>query len=75
MSSRLANLADLVRMATRSYDAGKRETAYKLVGIVASKLTFEERQEFLALIEKDIRHSGIKIYIQSVIMGHGGNPI
>jgi len=75
MSSRLAGLADVVRIAARSYDAGKRDTAFKLLGMVASKLAVESRQRFLLLIQKDIQHSGIKVYVQSIILGHGGSPI
>jgi hypothetical protein len=75
MSSKLSKLADVVRMAARSYDAGKRETAIKLIGTVASKLEFSERQKFLAMVETDISHSGIRVYLRSIIVGHGGSSV
>lgn len=75
MSSKLSKLADVVRMAARSYDAGKRETAIKLIGTVASKLEFPERQKLLAMVESDISHSGIRVHLRSIIVGHGGSSV
>ncbi len=73
MSSKLSKLADIVRIAARSYDAGKRDTAIKLVGIVASKLEASERQNFLNMVNNDIQGSGIRIYLQSIVIGHRGD--
>lgn len=63
-------------MAVRSYDAGKRETALKLITVVASKLEqAEERQKLLAMVDRDISNSGIKTYFYSIICGCGGTSI
>lgn len=76
MSLKLSQLSETVRMAARTYDAGKRETAVKLITIVASKLEHsEERQKLLAMVERDISNSGLKTYFHSIIFGCGGTSV
>ncbi|NEO86599.1 MAG: hypothetical protein F6J87_20425 [Spirulina sp. SIO3F2] len=73
MDAKITKLADLVRMAARSYDAGKRETALKLISLVASKINTAEEQHQLELqVERDISSSGIETYFRSIILGSGG---
>lgn len=73
MDAKITKLADLVRMAARSYDAGKRETALKLISLVASKINTSEEQRQLELqVAQDISHSGIETYFRSIILGAGG---
>jgi hypothetical protein len=76
MTTNLSKLADVIRMAARAYDSGKRETALKLLAIVASKIeTSEDRQKLLGLVRSDIQNSGIKVYFQSIILGSGGTAV
>lgn len=74
MSSKLSRLAEIVGMAARAYDAGNRDTALKLLGIVASKLETSERQKFLNMVN-GVSQSGFRIHLQSILMGHGGNSV
>ena len=75
-TSKVSKLAEMVRMAARSYDAGQRETAIKLIGIVASKLEGPEDERYLdALVRQDIQNSQIRYYFQSIIFGKGGTSI
>ncbi|WP_194058203.1 hypothetical protein [Nodosilinea sp. LEGE 06152] len=76
MTTNLLKLADTVRMAARTYDNGKRETALKLLSIVASKVeTSEDGQRLFALVRSDIQNSGIRVYFQSIILGSGGTAV
>lgn len=76
MTTKLSKLADTVRMAARTYDNGKRETAIKLISIVASKIdTSDDRQKLASMVKSDIQESGIKFYFQSIILGSGGTAV
>ncbi len=76
MPTNLSKLSDVIRMAARAYDGGKRETALKLLAIVASKIeTLEDRQKLFALVRSDIQNSGIRVYFQSTILGSGGTAV
>lgn len=76
MTTKLSKLADTVRMAARTYDNGKRETAIKLISIVASKVNSpEDSQKLFSMVRDDIQQSGIKIYFNSIILGSGGTSI
>jgi hypothetical protein len=76
MSTKLSKLADTVRMAARSYDNGRRETAIKLISLVASKLeTSEDSKKLFSMVSNDIQDSGIKTYFHSIILGAGGTSV
>lgn len=76
MDSKITKLADLVRMSARSYDAGKRDTALKLISLVASKIhTPEERRQLQLCVEHNLRNSGIEPYFRSIILGSGGTSV
>jgi len=76
MSTKLSKLADTVRMAARTYDNGKRETAIKLISVVASKIENpEESKKLFSMVKNDIQTSGIKVYFHSIILGAGGTSV
>lgn len=76
MNTKITKLADTVRMAARTYDNGKRETAIKLISIVASQVkTPEDRQQLASLVRSDLQNSGIKVYFHSIILGAGGTSV
>ncbi len=72
MSAKLVKLAEVVRMAARTYDAGRRDTAIRLISTVTSKLEISERQKFLSMVNDDISNSGIRIHLHSIVIGHSG---
>ena len=69
-SKKITKLADTVRLAVRTYDNGKQETARNLLGLVASKIQdAEERRELNGLVESTIRQSGAWVYYKSIVFG------
>lgn len=69
-SKKITKLAETVRLAVRTYDNGKPETARNLLGLVASKIQdAEERQELNGLVESTIRQSGAWVYYKSIVFG------
>lgn len=74
MNSKVAKLASTVRMAMRSYDNGKRDTAIKLIGLVAAQVgTADERKELHRLVESEVRGSGVWPHYQSILFGGGSS--
>ncbi|MGD1942616.1 MAG: hypothetical protein ACFB0G_15020 [Leptolyngbyaceae cyanobacterium] len=69
-SKKITKLAETVRLAVRTYDNGKQETARNLLALVASKIQdAEERQELNGLVESTIRQSGSWVYYKSIVFG------
>ncbi|NEQ44771.1 MAG: hypothetical protein F6K00_14895 [Leptolyngbya sp. SIOISBB] len=69
-SPKITKLAETIRLATRTYDHGKKETALNLMGLVASKIhSLEERHELNQLVESTIRQSGAWVYYKSIVYG------
>jgi hypothetical protein len=76
MNAKLTKLADTVRMAARTYDNGKRDTAIKLISIVASQVhTPEDRQQLASMVRGDLEKSGVNPYFRSIIGGAGGTSV
>ena len=66
MSAKLSKLADTVCMAARTYDNGKRETAIKLISVIASKIeTPEERKKLFSMVKNDTAVLDPMRYIRS----------
>ena len=69
-SKKITKLADTVRLAVRTYDNGKQETARNLLGLVASKIQdAEELRQLNSLVESTIRQSGAWVYYKSIVFG------
>jgi hypothetical protein len=72
-SQKIIKLAETLRLAARTYDHGKKETALNLMGLVASKIqTPAERHELNQLVESTLRQSEAWFYYKSIVFGASG---
>ncbi len=68
--------AGTVRLASRTYDSGKRDLAFKFLKTVAVQITTnEDRKRLNDLVINEIRDKGIWVHYHSLIFQGGGTAI
>jgi hypothetical protein len=73
---KIACWADTVRLASRTYESGKRDLAFKFLKKVAEQIhTDEERKRLDNLLINEIRDKGIWVHYHSLIFQGGSTAI
>lgn len=73
---KIAGWADTVRLASRTYESGKRDLAFKFLKKVAEQITTDdERKRLDSLVINEIRDKGIWVHYHSLIFQGGSTAI